>query len=159
MPGVTINNPDFPGDSQNPKGIQLVTGTSIPSPSNLGIELGQATFTVNFEGQLVGPATAQGLTLAPLSTTNTVLTGAIVERTSAASTQSLGRLFSNFLAGENQTLQVTGRDVVSPAQPGRPVDWLSAAFKQLTINVILPGHVYEIISAVRTFQLSLRALD
>lgn len=48
----------------------------------------------------------------------------------------------------HQTLQVTGQEVVSPAQPNSPVDWLSAAFKKLTINVILPGHIYEIISAI-----------
>lgn len=41
LPGVTIVNPDFPGDSQSPKGIQLVTDTAIPSPSNLGIEVGR----------------------------------------------------------------------------------------------------------------------
>lgn len=98
-----------------------------------------------------------------------------ITRQSGNGLKNLGVLFSNFLQGQNQvsyficdllsqplltsvspaltctdrqTLQVTGKEVVSPAQPNSPVDWLSAAFKKLTINVILPGHVYEIISAI-----------
>lgn len=54
---------------------------------------------------------ANGLTLAPLAITTTQLTGTIVERTSSASTTSLGHLFSGFLAGENQTLAVSGKEV------------------------------------------------
>lgn len=46
---VSIRNPDFPGDA--PNGIQLVTDSSIPSPSNLGIELGHASFIASFQGQ------------------------------------------------------------------------------------------------------------
>lgn len=126
-----------------------MTDTAIPSASNLGVELGQATFTASFEGQTVGPVVANGLTLAPLSTTNTELTGTIVERSSSAGLQSLGHLFSGFLAGLNQTLAVTGQQVITPAQPNKPVNWLSAAFKKLTINVILPGHTYEIISSIK----------
>ncbi|KAL8278093.1 hypothetical protein RQP46_009553 [Phenoliferia psychrophenolica] len=147
LPGVTIRNPDFPGDA--PNGIQLVTDSSIPSPSNLGIELGHASFIASFEGQEVGPIDAFGLVLAPLAVTDAHLTGTIIKRTSAASTTSLGVLFSEFLAGANQTLDVTGNEVVTPAQPNSPCVWLSAAFKKLTLHVILPGHVYEIISSVK----------
>lgn len=98
----------------------------------------------------VGPIDAFGLTLLPLATTDAHLTGTIIKRTSAASTASLGVLFSQFLAGANQTLDVTGDSVTTPAQPGSPVNWLSAAFKKLTLHVILPGHVYDIISSVKT---------
>jgi hypothetical protein len=48
LPGVTITNPQFPSDSAN--GIALDVGTAIPSPSNLGVQLGTATFTINFMG-------------------------------------------------------------------------------------------------------------
>ncbi|GAA5914535.1 uncharacterized protein JCM6883_003197 [Sporobolomyces salmoneus] len=145
LPGVTITNPDFPSDSAN--GIALDVGTAIPSRSNLGVQLGTATFTIGFMGSEIGDASANGLTLAPLAVTNAQLMGEIT-RQSGNGLKNLGILFSNFLQGQNQTLQVTGQQVVSPAQPNSPVDWLSAAFKKLTINVILPGHVYEIISAV-----------
>jgi len=90
-----------------------------------------------------------------LATTDAQLVGEIT-RQSGNGLKNLGILFSNFLQGKNQTLQVTGEEVVSPAQPNSPVDWLSAAFKKLTINVILPGRVYEIISAV---SLSLKESD
>ena len=97
----------------------------------------------------MGPIDAYGLVLAPLAVTDSHLTGTIIKRTSAASTASLGVLFSQFLAGANQTLDVTGNEITSPAQPKSPVNWLSAAFKKLTLHVVLPGHVYEIISSVR----------
>ncbi|GAA5951249.1 hypothetical protein JCM3765_002422 [Sporobolomyces pararoseus] len=145
LPGVTITNPDFPSDS--PNGIALDVGTAIPSKSNLGVQLGTATFTIGFMDSNIGDASANGLTLAPLAVTNAQLMGEIT-RQSGNGLKNLGILFSNFLQGQNQTLQVTGKEVVSPAQPNSPVDWLSAAFKKLTINVILPGHVYEIISAI-----------
>lgn len=48
LPGVTITNPDFPSDS--PNGIALDVGTAIPSKSNLGVQLGTATFTIGFMG-------------------------------------------------------------------------------------------------------------
>lgn len=96
---------------------------------------------------LVGPIQATNLNLAPLTTTTAQLTGTIIKRTSDASTASLGVLFSQFLAGSNQTLTVVGNEVISPAQTS-PVTWLSTAFKQLSLNVVLPGHVYEVISAV-----------
>lgn len=163
-------NPDFPSDV--PDGIALVTDSFIPSPSNLGIDLGQATFLASFQGQegasflsyahlrcitdsktdhsvsfsiacyAVGPITASNLVLAPLASTSAHLTGTIIKRTSAESTASLGVLFSQFLAGQNQTLQVAGQSIVSPAQPGSPVSWLSAAFKKLILPVVLPGYVH-----------------
>lgn len=49
-----------------------------------------------------------------------------------------GILFSNYLQGKNQTLQVTGDSVVTEAQGGE-VSWLTKAFKTLTLDVILPG--------------------
>lgn len=49
LPGVTITRPDFPRDSEN--GIALVTDTAIPSLSNLGVQLGRATFTASFQGE------------------------------------------------------------------------------------------------------------
>ncbi|GAA6063179.1 hypothetical protein JCM10212_003114 [Sporobolomyces blumeae] len=145
LPGVTITNPDFPSDS--PNGIALDVGTAIPSLSNLGVVLGTATFEASFMGTDIGPISAHDLTLAAKAVTNAQLTGEIV-RQSGKGLQNLGILFSTFLRGKNQTLDVTGKEVISPAQPNSPVDWLSAAFKKLTIQVILPGHVYEIISAI-----------
>lgn len=82
------------------------------------------------------------LTLPPSSTnpgTALDLTGTIVRNDDPNRLAALGRLFSRFLAGELVPLTVTGNEVVSPAQPGRPVSWLSAGFKQLVLNVTLPG--------------------
>lgn len=48
-PGVTVTNPNFPGDA--PNGIELMLDALVPSPSNLGIELGDVTFIASFNGQ------------------------------------------------------------------------------------------------------------
>ena len=60
---------------------------------------------------------------------------------SGSDLNAVGKLFSQFLAGQNQTLSVQG-DSVQPTGTGA-VGWLSSAFKTLTLQVILPGHVYQ----------------
>lgn len=53
---------------------------------------------------------------------------------------------------------MTGDSVTSKAQPGRPVGWLSAGFKKLTLDVNLPGQKYEILSSVRLSLFDIRFL-
>lgn len=126
-----LTQPDFPGDSSSPPGIKLSLDSLIPSPSNLGITLGDVSFIASYKGQEIGPVNGQDLTLPPKSTTALPLTGTIIYRDDQAGLDSLGEVFSLFLAGENVPLTVTGDSVVSPAQPGSPVNWLSAAFKEV----------------------------
>lgn len=87
----------------------------------------------------VGPVTAQDLTLQAMSVTDAALTGVIIRDDTPARLAALGLLFGAFLRGEIIPLQVRGNNVVSPAQPGRPVNWLSDAFKTLILDVDLPG--------------------
>jgi hypothetical protein len=54
----------------------------------------------------------------------------------------IGKLFSQFLAGQNQTLSIQG-NFVQPSGTAA-VGWLSEAFKTLTLQVILPGHIYQV---------------
>jgi hypothetical protein len=54
----------------------------------------------------------------------------------------IGNLFTQFLAGQNQTLSVQG-NFVQPSGTAA-VGWLSDAFKTLTLQVILPGHIYQV---------------
>ena len=124
----------------------------------LGIELGTVGFQASFEGTLVGrkvflssfqrvPITfmialsTTSLTLAPLSVTKAHLSGRITPK-SGDELVGIGKLFSQFLAGQNQTLSVQGVSV----QPSgtTAVGWLSSAFKTLTLQVILPGQMYQV---------------
>lgn len=75
--------------------------------------------------------------LVPESTTKEHLSGRIVPQ-SGSDLDTIGQLFSGFLAGENQTLSVVGESV-QPSGSNGPVTWLSTAFKTLTLSVILPG--------------------
>ncbi|KAH9835153.1 uncharacterized protein C8Q71DRAFT_764402 [Rhodofomes roseus] len=143
LPGVTISNFQLPGDAPE-GGISIETDSSIPSPAQLGVSLGTATFEAYYEGVLVGPLQASNLTLTPESTTSTHFSGRMIPQ-SGGDLDVVGQLFSNFLAGENQTLSVTGESV----DPGSGIiEWLSTAFKTLTINVTLPGQRYEVIKAI-----------
>ncbi|KAL5507074.1 hypothetical protein ACEPAH_6530 [Sanghuangporus vaninii] len=144
LPGVTISNFQLPSDD-SAGGIHIETDSMIPSPSQLGIDLGTVTFNSFFQDTFVGPLTADGLTLQPESTVTEHLTGRIVPQ-SGSDLENIGSLFSNYLAGENQTLSVVG-DSVRPSGSDE-VTWLSTAFKTLTLPVILPGQKFTIIESI-----------
>jgi hypothetical protein len=86
--------------------------------------------------------TGNNLFLAAESATSEHLIGRIVPQ-SGSNLDVIGVLFSNFLQGKNQTLQVQGVSV-DPSGQGHPVTWLSTAFKTLTLNVILPGQTFKV---------------
>ncbi|TFK54041.1 hypothetical protein OE88DRAFT_1732763 [Heliocybe sulcata] len=146
LPGVTISNFNLPSDDPA-GGIHIETDAMIPSPSNLGIDLGTVSFQAYFENStLIGPLSGSNLYLAPDATTSSHLSGRIIPQ-SGSDLDSIGTLFSRFLAGDNQTLTVRG-DSVQPSDSGEPVTWLSDAFKTLELQVVLPGQKYTIIEAI-----------
>ncbi|TFK44582.1 hypothetical protein BDQ12DRAFT_661303 [Crucibulum laeve] len=157
LPGVTISNFQLPSDD-SAGGIHIETDAVIPSPAQLGIDLGTVTFQSFFEGALVGPdkastaLSASNLSLAPNSVTKTHLSGRIVPQ-SGSNLDVMGKLFSNFLAGQNQTLETRG-DSVQPSGSSGPVSWLSTAFKTLALDVILPGEKLQVIQSITLNDLS-----
>lgn len=82
------------------------------------------------------------LFLAANSQTATHLSGRIIPQ-SGSDLDTIGVLFSRFLAGENQTLTTKG-DSVQPDGSSQPVTWLSDAFKTLSLEVILPGQKFDV---------------
>jgi len=86
------------------------------------------------------------LFLAANAVTQTSLTGRIVPQ-SGSDLDTLGILFSQFLAGENQTLIAKG-DSVQPDGSSQPVTWLSNAFQTLSLDVVLPGQKFQIIQSI-----------
>ena len=129
----------------------------------MGIDLGTVTFEASFQNTIVGRTSlislvlqhntnlfhsvalaGGGLSLAPESVTNLHLAGRIVPQ-SGPDLDTIGTLFSNFLAGENQTLSVAGLSVQPPGSSS-PVSWLSTAFKTLTLMVNLPGEKFTVTS-------------
>ena len=90
----------------------------------------------------MGPLTGDNLVLPPEGTVTEHLSGRIVPQ-SGSDLDTIGTLFSNFLAGENQTLSVVG-DSVQPTGASGEVTWLSTAFKTLTLSVILPGEKFTV---------------
>ncbi|EST10168.1 Protein of unknown function DUF3712 [Kalmanozyma brasiliensis GHG001] len=145
LPGVTTSNFDIYGETSN--SLLIRTNAAIPSPASLGIQLDTANFEIFFMGTDIGPISSSNLFLAAKTTTNTVLQGMITAK-SGRDLQNTGILFTNFLQGRTQILQTQGRSVVTQCNGNQPVNWLSTAFRTLTIDVSLPGQIYQIIFSI-----------
>ncbi|KAJ7188457.1 hypothetical protein C8R46DRAFT_1054741 [Mycena filopes] len=152
LPGVALSNFQLPGDDPA-GGIKLEVDTGIPSPAQIGIDLGTVGFTSFFMGTEVGPLTGSNLALSPSSTTNTHLSGRIIPQTGDG-LEHMGISFSTYLAGDNQTLTVQGTSVMPPGAT-EPVTWLTTAFQSLTLQVVLPGQKFTVIQAIDLDQLAL----
>ncbi|KAI0354382.1 hypothetical protein OH77DRAFT_1404952 [Trametes cingulata] len=152
LPGVTISNFKLPSDDPA-GGIHIETDSVIPSQSQLGIDLGTVTFEASFQGTTVGPLSGNNLFLAPLTDTTLHLSGRMIPQSGNA-LNTIGVLFSNFLAGKNQSLSVQGESV-QPSGSSGPVQWLSTAFKTVTLDVTLPGQTFDIIQSIDMSDLEL----
>ncbi|KIK68835.1 hypothetical protein GYMLUDRAFT_34828 [Collybiopsis luxurians FD-317 M1] len=156
LPGVTIENFQLPSDSPA-GGIQIETDSVIPSPAQLGIDLGSVTFNSFYDNVLVGPLSASDLFLAPSSETTAHLSGRIVPQ-SGSDLDTIGQLFSDFLAGKNSTLVVKGVSVQPPGSSGT-VSWLSTAFQTLALDVTLPGQKFNVIQSITLADLAVTLND
>ncbi|KAF8135624.1 hypothetical protein EV363DRAFT_1429344 [Boletus edulis] len=152
LSGVTISNFQLPSDDPA-GGITISTNSLIPSPAQLGIDLGTVAFQGYFDNTLVGPLTATDLVLPPEGQVTAHLAGRMVPQ-SGNGLKVIGQLFSQYLAADNITLDVTGESV-QPTGASSPVTWLSDAFKTLTLSVILPGQKFDIIQSIALKDLSL----
>jgi hypothetical protein len=85
---------------------------------------------------------ASDLMLPPESTVTSHLSGQMIPQ-SGTGLSTIGKLFSEYLAADNITLNVQGESVQPPGADG-PVIWLSTAFKTLMLNVILPGQMFDV---------------
>ncbi|KAI0668274.1 hypothetical protein C8Q78DRAFT_1081656 [Trametes maxima] len=152
LPGVTISNFKLPSDDPA-GGIHIETDSVIPSQAQLGIDLGTVNFQASFQSTTIGPLSGNNLFLAPMTDTTLHLSGRMIPQ-NGDDLNVMGQLFSDFLAGRNQSLEVKG-DSVQPRGSSGPVQWLSAAFKTLTLNVTLPGQTFEIIQSIQLSDLEL----
>ncbi|KAF9245017.1 hypothetical protein BU15DRAFT_85819 [Melanogaster broomeanus] len=152
LPGVTISNFQLPSDDPA-GGITISTDSLIPSPAQLGIDMGTVTFQAYFENVLIGPLTATDLVLLPEAQVTSHLTGRMIPQSGDGLTV-LGQLFSEYLSADNLTLSVKGESV-QPTGASSPVTWLSDAFQTLTLDVNLPGQKFDIIQSIALSDLSL----
>ncbi|KAK0542857.1 hypothetical protein OC846_006614, partial [Tilletia horrida] len=144
LPGVSISDFTIPGQTND--ALEISTTSIIPSKAALGIELGKANFEVDFKSLDIGTVSADDLFLAP-KTDNKVSLNGFITRQTGDDLNTLGELFSGFLAGQDQALTIKGISVISPAQ-ATPVKWLTAAFQSLNLNVTLPGKRYNVITGI-----------
>ena len=86
--------------------------------------------------------TGTNLFLAADSVTTSQLAGRIIPQ-GGNNLNVIGQLFTDYLKAENISLVAKG-DSVFPTGSSTPVNWLSAAFQTLDLNVILPGKSYQV---------------
>ena len=146
LPGVSITSFDIPGQTSN--ALKIKTGTVIPSPATLGIALETAVFKIFYKGEYQGWVKSSDLFIAAQARTSSLLVGELTERKSDKQTQATGDLFSRYLQGKNSTLAIVGDKVITKANGNKPVDWLTTAFKTLTLHVALPGKIYKIVYSI-----------
>ncbi|KAH0827584.1 hypothetical protein J3R83DRAFT_4307 [Lanmaoa asiatica] len=170
LPGVTISNFQLPSDDPA-GGITISTDSLIPSPAQLGIDLGTVTFQAYFDNTLVGrelfylltlmhnlrdgslALTATDLVLPPEGQVTSHLAGRMIPQ-SGNGLNVIGQLFSEYLAADNITLSVTGESV-QPTGASSPVTWLSDAFQTLSLAVTLPGQKFNVNQSIALTDLSL----
>ncbi|KAF7983257.1 hypothetical protein HWV62_22882 [Athelia sp. TMB] len=145
LPGVTISNFQLPSDDPA-GGIHMDTDANIPSPSQLGIDLGTVGFIAYYDNVEVGPLSGSNLFLAADTNTTTALSGRIIPQT-GSDADVIGQLFSEYLQADTITLIAKGDSVV-PSGSSVPISWLSAAFKTLSLSVSLAGQKFQIIESI-----------
>ena len=139
---------DFKAQGQTSNAIKIYALTALPSPANLGIQLDEINVDLYYHNHIQGNAHSVNLFLAALSTTNAPLYGYLTKRTSNAQTNATGELFSRYLQGKNTTIQAKGKSVVTRANGNKEVDWMTKAIKTLTLETVLPGHIYKVLKSI-----------
>ncbi|KAI8873166.1 hypothetical protein GQ42DRAFT_118311 [Ramicandelaber brevisporus] len=137
---VKLTSYDMPGDvtpgQQN--GIKLSIGTSMSNPSQVGLEVGDASLSVidTASGFIVGEVGANSMTIQPVSDSSITLNGRLLPQTESDKLKAVGNLMDKYLSGVTQPMQSKGLGVVTG---NSTVSWLNTAFKTLQLNLDLPG--------------------
>jgi hypothetical protein len=134
---VTISEFDLP--SNDPAGgITLTANTSIINPSQVGFDFANVGFESYYEDVLLGPlGSAAEAVFPPQGTADLPMKGRLVYQDSHEGIAAITTVFENYLSAHSTNLTIKG---ASASGPNGVVNWLSDAFKTLTIsNVVLPG--------------------
>ncbi|KAI8070949.1 hypothetical protein BC940DRAFT_345179 [Gongronella butleri] len=134
--GVVINSFDLPRNDPA-GGITLTTATSITNPSQVGFSLQSVNFLAFFQNVELGPLGASPGNFAPVAQSNVNMTGRLIPQKSQEGLDAVTKVFENYLAAQDSLVDVKGDSASGPAGQ---VQWLTNAFKTLTINnVVMPG--------------------
>ncbi|KAI8071000.1 hypothetical protein BC940DRAFT_365659 [Gongronella butleri] len=133
---VVINSFNLP--SNDPAGgITLTASTTIDNPSQVGFSLQSVNFAAYYKDTELGPLGASPGNFAPAAKSNVNMTGRLIPQTTQEGLDAVTQVFENYLAAKDTLVDVKG---VSASGPQGQVQWLTNAFKTLTIqNVIMPG--------------------
>ncbi|KAF9995184.1 hypothetical protein BGZ79_011136 [Entomortierella chlamydospora] len=112
-------------------GLHLVISAALSNPSTIGMVIPTSEFYTSFDGQTLGPAIAQGLTLIPHGNTSFAL-NATISPDNGDLKSYLTTIFENAVGGIDTPLKAQGSGA-----PG--VSWLDTALKSLSLDTSLPA--------------------
>ncbi|KAI8849497.1 hypothetical protein BC829DRAFT_391402 [Chytridium lagenaria] len=149
---VTITEFDLP-DSDLIKGIFIKTTTRLINPSPIAIQLGDLTFTSYVSTSNIGTLSAQNVTLYP--GVNLLPLSGHLKAIKAEDVETLGKVFSFYVGGQDTALTVVGDAVVPPAGACK---WLSDGFVGLPMEVKLspPTGAQQLVSGIKIPSISVQ---
>lgn len=147
---LSLSNFDAPSDGPGAR-INIEANTAISSKASLGVELGESYFDVFYQNQNLGIVSTNSLFLLAKSVTSAHINGYLKDQTgSSAGLKALGDLFTNYVGdpGDTSTLTVKGYQVITPSSGGKPVTWLTKAFKRFSTTALLSPQMYTFVHSL-----------
>ncbi|KAG0049206.1 hypothetical protein BGZ83_005982 [Gryganskiella cystojenkinii] len=128
LAGLQLTN--YTITSVDDAGLHLLISAHLNNPSTIGMTIPVSQFNTEFQGLVLGPALANGLTLVPHGPSDFALQASIVPN-GHDMTPILQGIFHNALNNISTPLTAVGTGA-----PG--VSWLNTAIKSLTLSTALP---------------------
>ena len=125
-----VLNPGYMIEDVDAAGLHMVISATINNPSTIGMTIPLSQFNTQFQGTVLGPAVAVGLTLIPHASSDFSLNATIATGLGNM-VPYLEGIFTNAVTGKPTPLEAQG-----VGAPG--VSWLNTAIKSLTLSTSLP---------------------
>ena len=148
VPNIAVTNFDLPAEVRG--GIELISTTIIPNPSNVSILMGDASFGISFDDITIANITADNLNFSPgknnITMRGLLLADAFINATLAT------QLFSAIIAGKAVKSTVVG---LGSEINGTNVPWLTNIVTSINAPIILQQDATTIIQGVNLSNISL----
>ncbi|KAF9355369.1 hypothetical protein BGX26_006649 [Mortierella sp. AD094] len=134
LTGITIQKFSLPGDDPSGKGIIIEIDTAVNNPSSIQMYMGSLTLAISYKDTLMGYVTSTNLTMVRGPQTLS-MKGVLIPQTTPQGLADTSEMMSRYIGNVVTDTTATGYDVKPDGV--NSVDWLSAAVKNLKLNVPL----------------------
>ncbi|KAG0004259.1 hypothetical protein BGZ79_009843 [Entomortierella chlamydospora] len=134
LTGVAIQKFSLPGDDPSGKGILIEIDTTVTNPSAIQMYMGSLTLAISYKDTLMGYVTSTNLTMVRGPQTLS-MKGVLIPQNTTQGLADVSEMMSRYIGNVVTDTTATGYDVKPDGV--NSVDWLSAAVKNLKLNVPL----------------------